>query len=206
MQDVFGPYREKSLEDFQVRHESHRPALDTVEDYIKHLDPRRLAGRGLTVMGPNGVGKTLLCSCILNEAKQRGYRVESIELASYIELFKDKFDIQALLKAGHEDSVDRFVTIKQHIRFIQGSTKKGADWLLLDDVGRENASGSGWSQNEVFDTLRFRWNRGLPTLLTTNLDMAALEERYTKGLGSFLQEATDIVVVEGEDYRWRKAS
>lgn len=81
---------------------------------------------------------------------------------------------------------------------------KGADFLLLDDVGREHESASGWSDDKVFNLLRFRHNRCLPTILTTNVPIEQLEERYTEGMRSFLQEATVIIPMEGEDYRWTK--
>jgi DNA replication protein DnaC len=206
MHGVFAPYRGKCLADFQICHESHQPALDAAMHYAKDLDKARLSGRGLTLIGPNGVGKTMLACGVLNEAQEQGYRVECIELASYVALWKDKFATQALIRAGHEPSVDRYVTIDHHIRFIRGNLSKGADFLLLDDIGREYQSESGWSAQELFDTLRFRYNRRLPTLLTSNVPVSEWERRYTEGLSSFVHEATDIVVVEGDDYRWREAS
>lgn len=207
MRSVFPAYRDKTLEDFQIRHDSHRVALGKVEKYRANLDQHRTTGYGVTLIGPNGVGKTMLACCgVLREAQERGYRVEAVELSNYVSLHKELFGLQFLIKAGHDDSVDRYVEVKRHIRSIQGLLKRSADWVLFDDVGREYPSESGWSQQEFFDTLRFRWNRNLPTVLTTNLPLADLDRRYTEGLGSLLAESSEVIMVEGDDYRWRRDS
>jgi DNA replication protein DnaC len=205
MKHVFGVYQEKSLSDFQVLHESHTDLVKVVENYIKELDEARRHGLGLTFLGPTGVGKTLLASIVLNEAVGHGYRIEAIELSTYVGLHKDKFSLQGLMKED-EQFIDHYIKTRQHIRYIQGITKHCADWVLFDDVGREFASDSGWSQGEFFDTVRSRWNRGLPTLLTSNLPMTELNHRYGEGLPSLLMEATMVLLVEGDDYRWKRVS
>ena len=128
-------------------------------------------------------------------------------MASYVALHKDKFALQRLIKGDSDDGVvDSYVSTRRHIRYIQGHSSRSADWVLFDDVGREFPSDSGWSQGEFFDTIRFRWNRNLPTLLTTNLPLAELERRYTEGLTSLLQESTQVILVEGDDFRWSMAN
>jgi DNA replication protein DnaC len=207
VKQTFGPYHNKSLSDFLPVNESHELADKIVRSYMVRLDEARRHGRGLTIVGPNGVGKTLLASIVLNDAGQRGYRIEAIELAEYVGLHKDVFTLAQLLRKSDDDTlVDQYVKVRQHVRYIHGVSKHAADWVLFDDVGREFPSESGWSQNEFFDTLRCRWNRGLPSLLTTNLPLADLEGRYTEGLTSLLMEATDVIVMEGDDYRCRRVS
>lgn len=206
MKHTFGPYHNKTMADFLVINDSHVTAVNTLFDYLKSLNDRRASGQGLTFLGPSGVGKTLLASIVLNSAESQGYRIEAIELARYVGLHKDQFSLAQLMKETHEDEiVDQYVKVRQHVRYIQGLSKRSADWVLLDDVGREFPSGSGWSQGEFFDTLRSRWNRGLPTILTTNLPMIELEYRYTEGLTSLLMESSEIITVEGDDYRCRRA-
>lgn len=207
MKQTFGPYHGKSPDDFEVLGTPTRIAFDAVVSYIKDLDEARANGRGLTILGPNGVGKTLLASIVLNEASLRGYRIEAIELAVYVGLHKDQFSLSGLMKRTDDDHiVDQYVKVRSHVRYIQGVSKHSADWVLFDDVGREFPSESGWSQGEFFDTLRCRWNRQLPTLLTTNLPLSELERRYTEGLTSLLMESTTVILVEGDDYRCRKVN
>lgn len=207
MKHTFAPYEDKSLSDFKVVNDSHAIAVKVVEEYLADLDSRRLTGRGLTIVGPNGTGKTLLASIVLNFARQAEYRIEAIELSIYVALHKDKFALQRLIKTNDdEEALDEYIKVRHHLRHIQGISRHCADWVLFDDVGREYASESGWSQGEFFDTLRSRWNRGLPSILTTNQPFTELERRYTEGMSSLLQESTEVIMLEGDDYRWRRAN
>jgi DNA replication protein DnaC len=202
MREVFGQYRRVTLGDYQVQNESQARAVAAVGQYIENLEDNRQHGKGLTLLGPNGVGKTMLANIVIKAAQDLEYRVEAIELASYVNLHKEKFGFLKIFSSDRDDVIDTFLQIRTHIVYIQGH----ADLVLFDDVGREFPSESGWSQNEFFDTLRFRWNRCLPSLLTSNLPLSDLEQRYTEGLTSLLREATEIILVKGDDYRCRKDS
>jgi DNA replication protein DnaC len=207
VKQTFDSYHSKGPDDFVPLNESQEQAVEIVGAYLKELEEARTHGRGLIFLGPTGVGKTLLASIVLNEANQRGYRIEAIELAGYFVLLKDQFSLAQLMKHDDDDQwVDEYVKVRQHTRYIAGITKRSADWVLFDDVGREYEADSGWAQGEILNTLRFRWNRGLPTLLTTNLTMPELRRRYTDGLTSLLMESSEVIVMEGDDYRCRKAS
>lgn len=207
MNHVFNPYLGMTMEDFSVLNDSHRSAVATVGKYIENLDIVRENGRGLVFLGPNGVGKTALASIVLNAVAEHGYRIEAIELAAYVGLCKDQFSLSQIMRRTDDDEwVDRYVKTRQHVRSIRGITKRCADWVLFDDVGREFPSESGWSQGEFFDNLRSRWDRGLPSILTTNLPMEELDLRYTEGVTSLLLESTTVIVMEGDDYRCRKVS
>jgi hypothetical protein len=52
--------------------------------------------------------------------------------------------------------------------------------LVLDDVGAEGRS--DWTREFVDRILDQRYRRNLPTLISSNLDMAAFEERYPRAL------------------------
>jgi DNA replication protein DnaC len=121
MNQVFAPYRDKSLDDFELISDEFADVQAKIAEYIKDLDHARETGYGLTLIGPNGVGKTLLASVVLNEALSRGYRIEAIELSAYVGLYKEKFDLSSLIKAGcADDMIDSYVKVKHHIRYIRG--------------------------------------------------------------------------------------
>lgn len=203
MKQSFAPFRQKMLKDFVAVSESQARAHDVVARYIANLEDARQQGKGLTILGLNGVGKTMLANIVLNAVHDRGYRIEAIELCVYVDLLKDAFILRDIVRT-RDDMLDEYVRERQHLRYIEGVSKRSADWVLFDDVGREFPSESGWSQGKLFDVVRSRFDRNLPTLLTSNLSLRELEDRYTKGLGSFLKEATQVIVVEGDDFRWRK--
>jgi DNA replication protein DnaC len=206
MKQAFAPFRQKDLTDFVSISESQAMASDVVARYISMLEDARSQGKGLTLLGPNGVGKTMLANVVLSEAQNRGYRVEAIELWVYVDLLKDSFVLRDIVKMGRDDMLDEYVRVRQHLRYIDGMSKRSADWVLFDDVGREFPSESGWSQGKLFDVVRSRFDRNLCTLLTSNLSIAELENRYDKGLGSFLNEATEVIVMQGDDFRWKRAN
>jgi len=187
MNDVFPHYRGKTLDGFEANTPILKEAMVTVEGYIARIALARAKGLGMIFAGPNGVGKTHLACCVMTAARETGHKIECIELATYIDLWQEMFRIT---------DEDRIEYINDQLRYI-----KRVHFLLLDDLGREHESVSGWSNERVFDLVRYRFNRGHPTLITTNLPFDELDRRYTEGMSSFLHEATVKVWMEGEDYR-----
>lgn len=204
MKEVFPRYRDKTLDDFETGdNPSLIEAVKVVRDYTSDLKSMMDQGMGIAFVGPNGVGKTHLACTVLHAVEDAGYRYECIELSTYISVNTEMFDLGARLQRIGQDSQyyekweDRHHELEERIRYIEMRAK----FLLLDDLGRETESQSGWSNGRVFDLLRFRHNRGLPSIVTTNQPLDAIDARYTEGLSSFLHEATILVMMEGEDYR-----
>jgi DNA replication protein DnaC len=196
-QMIFPRYRGKGLDDFEVTNTSLEKAVEVTRSYISDLEAMKRSGKGITFAGQNGVGKTHLACAVMAAVGDAGYKYECIELSSYIDLNLEMFRVTSRLKVGYEEDEERSFELDKRLRFI----KNRADFVLLDDLGREHESQSGWSNERVFDLLRFRHNRNLPTLITTNMPFDELDNRYTQGLGSFLHEATILVGLESEDYR-----
>lgn len=61
--------------------------------------------------------------------------------------------------------------------------------LIIDDVGKEHASASGWQKNMLHHVLRTRFNNGLPTIITTNVRLDDWEAHYGSATQSFVHEA-----------------
>jgi DNA replication protein DnaC len=68
--------------------------------------------------------------------------------------------------------------------------------LVLDDVGKEHQSGSGWQRNMLHHILRTRFNNGLPTIVTTNLPVKTWESTYGGATESFIHEAFAVIELE----------
>jgi DNA replication protein DnaC len=73
--------------------------------------------------------------------------------------------------------------------------------LVLDDVGKEHSGASGFTVSTLHDLLRSRYDKGFPTIITTNLEPADWEVAYGEAMYSFIHEAFDIVDVGGRDRR-----
>jgi DNA replication protein DnaC len=197
MKEIFPLYQNKGLDDFKIIDPGLEGAVDVTRRYIADLKIMKEQGKGITFVGPSGSGKTHLACAVLSAADEAGYRCECIELSTYIDMYHEKFSLSARLKAGYDADYERDYDLDERLRYIE----RQAQFLLLDDLGRETESQSGWSNHRVFNLLRYRHNRGLTTIVTTNLPFRELDARYTEGLASLLHEATILVVVEGEDYR-----
>lgn len=196
MNRVFPHYRAKGLDAFETPSVNLESALITTQDYISNLPAMKAQGMGLVYAGQNGVGKTHLACAVMSAAAAAGYKIECIDLFSYVKMHLDMFRLDARLRAGYDDQIDELDGIAQHLDYIM----MRARFLLLDDLGREHESQSGWSNGQVFGLLRYRHTRNMPTIITTNLSFDELDERYTEGLSSYLLRATIMVEMKGDDW------
>lgn len=199
---LFNEFRDKTIGDFEILDPSHSYAVEATRQYMDGLKDHLRTGYGLFIMGPSGVGKTFLANMVLGRAMLEDFRIEAIEFANYVDFHHQMFMFQSQVRAGYDDAVQDVFRLHNRLQDIKLRT----DFVLFDDIGREHESGSGWSNEQLFDVFRTRWNRGKPTLFTTNLSMDELTRRYTPGFTSLLYKATRIILVEGEDYRCVKGS
>ena len=71
--------------------------------------------------------------------------------------------------------------------------------FILDDLGKEYRTASGWSENQFDALLRSRFNAGLPTIVTTNVPKQDWGKIYGEPMGSFVNEAFIPVVVSSSE-------
>ena len=68
-----------------------------------------------------------------------------------------------------------------------------AKWLVIDDVGKEHATSSGFSI-DTFDLLvRNRFNNGLNTILTSNMAPSMWTSSYSDSMRDFIQRTSKVV-------------
>ena len=78
------------------------------------------------------------------------------------------------------------------------------DWLnvrilVIDDLGKEY--GSKYDDTSFDEILRLRYDKGLPTIVTTNVSLENWEAQYKEAMASFAQEAFVRVPILGSDLR-----
>ena len=78
------------------------------------------------------------------------------------------------------------------------------DWLnvrilIIDDLGKEY--GSKYDDTSFDEILRIRYDKGLPTIVTTNVLLEQWMDKYGEAMGSFANEAFIKVNMIGDDKR-----
>ena len=81
---------------------------------------------------------------------------------------------------------------------IYGDAKHSVPVFVLDDLGKEYRTQSGWSENTFDALLRARFNAGLPTVITTNVPLSKWRVTYGEAMASFAHEAFVEVKVESD--------
>jgi DNA replication protein DnaC len=191
-------YEHCALDNFDIWKPELRPALEPplmwarewFERWPLHVDV------GLLFMGPPGTGKTHLAVGLLRElAARKGAKIYFSEQRELLKELQSSFDGGS----GRTES-DVLAPILE------------AEVLLLDDLGAGRTS--AWAQDVMHDVLAHRYNRKLPTLLTTNRaigddeppsaagrDVPTLRDRLGDALISRIYEMCRVIPVAGEDFR-----
>ncbi|MCC7512264.1 MAG: ATP-binding protein, partial [Anaerolineae bacterium] len=116
----------------------------------------------LLIEGGYGCGKTHLAAAIANFAVNMGTPT----------LFITVPDLLDTLRFAYSDPETTFEARFEEVR--------GADLLVLDDFGTQNAT--GWAQEKLFQIINFRYINKLPTVITTNLMLDEIESRIRSRL------------------------
>ena len=117
----------------------------------------------LVLMGGYGVGKTHLAAAIANHRVSLGYPA----------LFVIVPDLLDYLRATFSPSSD--TGLDERMEMIRETAL-----LILDDLGAHNST--PWAQEKLFQILNHRYNRRLPTVITTNQRLEELDPRIASRL------------------------
>jgi DNA replication protein DnaC len=152
-----------------------------VERFLRHIDSELNSGGGLILWGENGTGKTSAAIVIAKEARRRGapalfVNAEDLRRAS---IEKELF---------HEE-----MTLMDRAREV--------DVLVIDDLGKDHRGQTGYSDTLFENLIRFRSANCRTTIVTTNLKLVRLRDRYGASMMSVMKETMTPVAAEGESLR-----
>lgn len=173
-------------------------------DYPDHwLDTEAAAadeiGKGLLLHGSAGTGKTSAAALALRAVIDFRHAGWFVPAPSLEQLLHDRMDLSSLMRKVESvdpDTAARFDQIGERLT----KARRSYYVVVIDDWGRER-SASAFLQDYIEGLVRERFNRGLPTIITTNLDLAGIEERYGVQWLSFVHQAFIKVDFGKRDFR-----
>lgn len=136
--------------------------------------------RDLLLTGSTGLGKTFLLRAMAERLIARDVNVLIISAYSMLEILRKSY-------FENDDSASELLA---------------ADVLMIDDLGSEPLM-QNVTVEQLFYLLNERQNKGLSTVISTNLDMARFRERYTERIASRLRDSRNCKVISllGKDIR-----
>ncbi len=153
LMDMASDIRRAKLDDYNG--EGRQDALGQALDFIGNYLNNDTFTPGLYLAGDFGVGKTYLLGAIANE------------------LFKH--DVHTTLMHFPTFAVEMKDSIGQNNVLAKVNKIKGADILMLDDIGADTMS--SWIRDEVLGViLQYRMQENLPTFFSSNFSMKELEK------------------------------
>ena len=165
-----------------------KAAVDGVRGFLDSLDVRLAEGRGLWLTGPPGTGKTTLAMLVSQTAVERGFSVAIYSLPKLLARIRRTYDSDR-----HEES---------YLDFFERLTS--VDLLHVDDLGVEKRS--DWVLEQLYALINERYEAQRSILVTTNLEVADLEDQIGRRTVSRLSEMCEAVPLFGDDRRFGAAA
>ena len=163
-------------------YEMMKPIIDKCKEYVEKFGQDC---ENLLFSGKPGVGKTFLTNCITKALLDKGYSViyfTSVQLFDTLSKYVFSYDYSESGDSMREDLVS-------------------CDLLIIDDLGTETTS--NFVASQLFNLINERDIRGKATIISTNLMLADITERYTERVLSRLVGKYTLIKPDISDMRFK---
>ncbi|MBI5350931.1 MAG: ATP-binding protein, partial [Chloroflexi bacterium] len=134
----------------------------------------------LLLHGGYGCGKTHLAAAIANAQLARGGEVMFVNAPDLLDHLRATFGPAS--EVSYDDMFDRVRNIPM---------------LVIDDLGAE--SPTQWAQEKFYQIFNHRYNAGLPTVITSNVELERIEPRLRSRLVDM--DLVRKILIEAPDFR-----
>ena len=134
----------------------------------------------LVLKGGYGCGKTHLAAAIANRQIADGRPVLFVNTPDLLDHLRATFNPESAV--SYDERFDQV---------------RNSPLLILDDLGTQ--SHSEWAQEKLYQILNYRYNAKLPTVITTNLELEAIEIRMRSRMVD--PSLSQIVHIAAPDFR-----
>ena len=163
------------------------PALiREIRSYVKDIDAKLDAGKGLWLFGDVGTGKTSLAMLVSKAALDAGRSVAIYSLPRLLSDIKETYEDRS--ESSYMQLFERVV---------------GVDLLHIDDLGAEKRT--DWVLEQLYSIINERWQEQRSIMVTTNLfDVDELRDQIGPRTVSRLHEMCDLIPIMGRDRRMQQ--
>ncbi len=141
------------------------------------------SSNGIFMLGKTGLGKTHLSLAIANKVISKGYSVAYDSIINFLmQVEREHFG------KSDTDTLSMLLDV---------------ELLILDDLGSEYEKNSFYAST-IYNIINTRLNKGLCTIISTNLTLSQLESRYDDRIISRLFTMFDCLRFFGKDIRYKR--
>ncbi len=162
-------------------YENMRNILNKSQSFVETFDKD---GGNLLFYGGTGLGKTFLSHCIAKALLDSGH---TVLYQSAIHLFEDVCGDVIMKKNQNPNSQDIY-------RYLYS-----CDLLIIDDLGTEFTN--SFVSSELYDILNTRMREQKSTLISTNLNLQELNERYSDRIATRIFAEYQVCKFYGDNIR-----
>jgi DNA replication protein DnaC len=116
---------------------------------------------------------------------QEKFPVYFIQLSEFIALHLKIIRLQSRVDRGTIDPTE-YEAVEQLLEDLKSRVKL----LVVDDVGKEHRTASGFAQDEFDLLVRTRHNRGLATIYTSNIPLEEWSNQYSASMQNLIQRSS----------------